>query len=89
MELNRWQKFNKREQLLMVGSEFMRAKTWQKKDNEKFVSALWRALELIDLTLSDSKWKQNLLMLFRLREEVTKFYTAERVDDVALLYNAL
>jgi hypothetical protein len=89
MELNRWEKFSKREQLLMIGSEFMRAKTWQKKDNEKFISALWRALELIDLTLSDSKWKQNLLMLFRLREEVTKFYTAERTDDATLLYNVL
>jgi len=89
MELNRWQKFNKREQLLMVGSEFMRAKTWQKKDNEKFISSLWRALELIDLTLSDSKWKKDSRILLGLREEVAKFYSTDRTDDVALLYNAL
>jgi hypothetical protein len=89
MELNRWQKFNKREQLLMIGSEFLRAKTWQKKDNEKFISALWRALELIDLTLSDSKWKNDSQTLLGLREEVAKFYSADRADDVSFLYNAL
>ena len=89
MELNRWQKFNKREQLLMIGSEFLRAKTWQKKDNEKFISALWRALELIDLTLLDSKWKKDSRILLGLREEAARFYSADRVDDVSLLYNAL
>lgn len=89
MELDRWQKFNKREQLLMIGSEFLRAKTWQKKDNEKFISALWRALELIDLTLSDFKWKNDYRILLGLRQEVTRFYSADRADDVSLLYNAL
>jgi hypothetical protein len=89
MELNRWEKFNKREQLLMIGSEFVRAKNWQRKDQEKFLSALERALELIDLTLSDPKWENNLRMLLGLREEVAKFYTAKRTDDVSLLYNVL
>lgn len=89
MELNRWEKFNKREQLLMIGSEFVRAKNWQRKDQEKFLSALERALELIDLTLSDPKWKNNLRMLLGLREEVAKFYTVKRTDDVSLLYNVL
>ena len=89
MEISRWQKFNKREQLLMIGSEFIRAKTWQKKDKEKFVSALWRALELIDLTLSDFKWKKDSRILLGLRQEVARFYSTDRVDDVSLLYNAL
>ena len=89
MELNRWEKFNKREQLLMIGSEFVRAKNWQRKDQEKFLSALERALELIDLTLSDPKWENNLRMLLGLREEVAKFYTSKRRDDVSLLYNVL
>lgn len=89
MELSRWQKFQKREQLLMIGSEFLRAKNWQKKDNEKFVLALWRALELIDLTLSDSKWKEDSRILLGLREEVTRFYSADRIDDAALLYNVI
>ena len=64
MELNRWKNFEKRQQLLMLGAEFMRAKVWQGKDQENFLSALERALELIDLTLADEKWRANLLHQF-------------------------
>jgi hypothetical protein len=89
MDLNRWENFNKRQQLLMIGSEIIRAKTWQGQDREKFLLALERALELIDLTLSDEKWKNNLQMILGLREEIAKFYTAQRTDNISLLYNAL
>ena len=44
MKLDRWKNFSKRQQLLMIGSEFMRAKAWQSKDKEKFILALERAL---------------------------------------------
>lgn len=89
MTLDRWKNFNKHEQFLMIGAEFMRAKTWQGKDREKFLSALERALELIDLTISDVKWKKNLRMILGLREAVAEFYGFKRTDDVSLLYNAL
>ena len=89
MDINRWKNFTKREQLLTIGAEFMRAKIWQNKNQENFLSALGRALELIDLTISDEKWKENILMLLRFREEVAKFYILQRTDDVSLLYNAL
>jgi hypothetical protein len=89
MNLNRWKNFTKSQQLLMIGSEFMRAKTWQYNDREKFLSALERALNLIDLTLSDTKWKDNFSMILRLREEITKFYTSARTDDILLLYKVL
>lgn len=89
MELNRWKKFTKKQQLLAIGSEFMRAKNWQNKDRENFLSALERAFELIDLALADEKWKNNLLMLLELRNEVAKFYTSERTDDISFLYNSL
>lgn len=89
MKLNRWKNFTQHEQLLMIGSEFMRAKVWQKKDQEKFLSALERALILIDLTLSDSKWENKLRMILGLREETAKFYTTKCADDISLLYNAL
>jgi hypothetical protein len=89
MELNRWKNITKQQQLLTIGAEFMRAKAWQGKDQEKFLSALERALELIDLALADPKWKNNLQMILGLREEVSKFYTAQRTDNVSLLYNAL
>ncbi len=89
MIFDRWKNFSKRQQLLTIGAEFMRAKTWQGKNREKFLSALERALELIDLTISDSKWEDNFLMPLRLREEVAKFYIAKRTDDISVLYNAL
>ncbi len=89
MELNRWKNFDKRQQILMIGSEFMRAKVWQGKDQHNFLSALERSLELIDLTVSDEKWKNNLSMLLVLREEAAKFYAAKRTDDIFSLYKAL
>ena len=89
MELERWKKFTKQQQLLMIGSEFMRARVWQGRDQEKFLAALEQAFELIDFTLSDEKWENNLLMLLGLRNEVAKFYTLKRTDDISLLYNAL
>ena len=89
MTQERWEKLTKREQLLNIGAEFMRAKVWQDKDEDKFLLALERALELIDLTLSDKKWKGALLALLRLRDDVAKFYAFERSDDVSLLYRAL
>lgn len=89
MELKRWKNFTKRQQLMMISAEFMRAKTWQYKDQDKFLSALNRVLELIDLTISDDKWGDNLLMVLRLRDEVAKFYVAKRTDDILFLYKAL
>ena len=89
MELNRWKNFTKRKQLLTIGAEFMRAKIWQGKDQEKFLLALERALELIDLMIQDAKWRDNIRMLLGLREEVGKFYIAKRTDSISLLYNAL
>ncbi len=89
MDVERWKNFTKRQQLLTIGAEFMRAKVWQNRDKDKFLPALERALELIDFTLSDPRWKDNLLMILRLREEVAKFYVEKRTDDISTLYRAL
>ena len=89
MKKERWEKLTKREQLLNIGAELMRAKVWQGKNQEKFLSAIERALQLIDLSLSDERWKNNLLMILRLREELAKFYTSKRTDDISILYRAL
>ena len=90
MESSRWENFTKSQQLLTIGAEFMRAKTWQGKELDKFLSALERALELIDLTISDSKWRNNLPMIMGLRQEVSKFYIQERsttFSNSTTLYN--
>lgn len=89
MDLSRWISFSKSEQLLMIGTEFERAKVWQDSDQDKFKSALERALGLVDLTLEDPKWKENLRMLLVLRGEISKFYIGERRDSVEVLYQIL
>jgi len=89
MQLERWQKFSKSQQIGAIAAEIMRAKNWQEKDKEKFLSAIERALELTDSTIDDNRWAGWRSMLFGLREEFSKFYLGENKKDIGILYNAL
>jgi hypothetical protein len=53
----RWHGMSLAEQLANVGSEVSRARKWAGKDAGLSEKAFDRALELIDLTLSDPRWK--------------------------------
>ena len=64
----RWFSLSLAEQLGNVGSEVSRAVRWKGKDISLFDKAIIRALELLDLTLSDDRWKKRLKELARLRE---------------------
>ncbi len=64
----RWQTFSLLEQLGNVGSEVSRAAKWQEKDPVLFDKAVVRALELLDLTIRDSRWRGRLKELTRVRE---------------------
>lgn len=88
MDLKRWQSFSLREQLLMIGSEIIRAKTWQNKDREKFISALERALNLIDLSLENYRFEKNPYLFLWLRQELAKFYIGQSYYDIEKLYQA-
>lgn len=63
-----WSKFSLAEQLGNVGGEISRALRWQNKDDKSFKNAIARALELLDLTIADSRWKTRLKELVRARE---------------------
>lgn len=89
MTIERWKNFTKSQQLLTIGSELTRAKIWQGKDEGKFLLALERALQLIDFTISDPKWRDRLGMLLGFRDIVAEFYTFKRTDDISILYRAL
>ena len=52
----RWQKLSLAEQLGNIGSEISRAVNWHDRDDVLFQGAVWRALELFDLTLDDPRW---------------------------------
>ena len=64
----RWQKFSFAEQMGNIGSEVARAARWQGENEERFVAAGDRALELIDLTVRDPRWRTRLKELMRVRE---------------------
>jgi hypothetical protein len=66
--VDRWRKMTLAEQLGNIGGEVSRAGNVQGKDDTRFNNAVDRALELFDLTLSDSRWKGRLLEIGRMRE---------------------
>ncbi|MBU6214506.1 hypothetical protein KGM48_01535 [Patescibacteria group bacterium] len=67
----RWHTLSLAEQLGNVGSEVGRARKWQGKDEQSFWSAAARALELLDLTREDARWRARRAELDRARESVS------------------
>jgi hypothetical protein len=68
----RWFTLSLANQLGNVGSEYERALSWKDRgDQARFAHAFARLLELIDLTIADSRWRNHRLKeLTRLREVV-------------------
>lgn len=68
----RWSTLSLAEQLGNVGSEYERALSWKERgDQARFDSAFDRLLELLDLTISDARWRNHRLKeLTRLREVI-------------------
>ncbi len=89
MTLDRWQTFSKHDQLMIMGSELKRASVWDGKDVNIFQLMLARLIELIDFTISDTKWKNDSWMLWIFRDEAAKFYIGQGTYDIEVLYNAL
>jgi len=63
-----WQTMSLVEQLANVGSDVARAHRWQGKDPQLCEKAFVRALELLDLTIGDARWKGRKKELTRVRE---------------------
>ena len=69
MDSQKWQKLSLAQQMGNIGAEVNRIIHWQEKESpENKEKALFRALELIDLTIADKRWQKDLLELCRLRE---------------------
>jgi hypothetical protein len=64
----RWQTLTLAEQLANVGSDVARAHRWQGKDPQLCENAFLRALELLDLTIDDARWRGRRKELTRARE---------------------
>ena len=64
----RWGQFSLAEQLGNVGSEVGRMLRWRGRDERLMAGAFDRALELLDLTLADPRWRERLREIARARE---------------------
>ncbi|OGD57371.1 hypothetical protein A2V71_00800 [Candidatus Berkelbacteria bacterium RBG_13_40_8] len=64
----RWNRFTFIEQMANIGSEVFRFLKWKKKDKKDAELAFDRALELLDLTLSDPENKKYSKEIARVRE---------------------
>lgn len=90
MQLERWKKFSKKEQLGALSAEFLRAGIWQEKNEDNFKSAIERSISMVDFSISDDKWKKQSKMLFGLRDILSEIYlNKSSIKDINILNQAL
>ena len=71
----RWKLYSLAVQMANVGSEIERTISWKQKGNPDLSSrAFERALELLDMTIADSKNRSRLKELVRLREALADHF---------------
>ena len=86
--LERWKKFSQRDQLGHIGAELYRAAETQANDPELVKTMLERALDLVDLSLEDEKWRDNPLPLLKLRAKIAQVYVGQ-TSDIGAIYALL
>ena len=75
-----WNKLSLVVQLANIGSEVERAIRWKNKNNQEYSNlAFYRALELIDFTVSDQKNINRLKEVLRMREALIDFFAGENI----------
>lgn len=73
------------EQMGHVASELSRARSWyERHDQTAYRRCLDRAVELIDLTKNDARWKARLKEICRLREILADQYEVVKQYQVSL-----
>ena len=81
---NRWFSLTLLEQLGNIGSEVERTIRATKKGNEEQKEkALFRALDLIDLTLRDKRWNKRLKEITRTREILCDVFFGKNIYNVS------
>ncbi len=81
----KWSQFSLGQQLGHVASEISRARHWgEKGDIKSRNNALERALDLIDLTIQDTRWRLRLREIVRLREVICDWLSGQKNYDVSL-----
>ena len=76
----RWEKMSLLEQMANIGSEISRALNWKKKNNKEYMDkAVYRALELLSLTLASKHSFARYKELARVREAVIDYFYGENI----------
>ena len=79
LTLDKWSKYTRGQQILMIGNELNRVNNLLKNDMIAEVKNCYeRAMELTDLTSADIKWKGQLKELRRFREVLAELYCSEQ-----------
>lgn len=74
----RWFEFSLMQQLGNIGSEVSRAINWKNKGNKEYcLKSLFRALELIYLTVEDPKNNKRLREILMMREALCDFFIGD------------
>lgn len=94
MTPERWKEYSKERQILMIGSEFARAKSFiSKKLFQETRNCYERAFELLDLCTYDRKWHRPSVLreLLRFREYLGILYLQDEADykENLIMYKAL
>ncbi len=75
MAAGKWFEYTLCQQMGNIGSEVGRAARWKEKDPKLFESAVFRAIELLALTLTDTRWKNRFKEIARAKETVCDAFT--------------
>lgn len=79
----RWYSLSVLEQLGNIGSEVSRALNGKERGDQAMMqNAMYRALELIDLTVADEKWHFRLKELLRIREVLCDYFFGDNIYSV-------
>lgn len=75
VDISKWQNLNLAQQMGNIGSEFLRAKYWDEKNNtENAKKAFIRMIELLDSTIADKRFINRLKEILRLKEMLNAWY---------------
>ena len=73
MTQEKWNAYSKYQQILMVASELGRAKSWIiRQDYNEVSECYFRAIELLEMMISDKKWLSPVKELLRFKEVLGK-----------------
>ncbi len=84
LDIEKWNKFSKSQQILMIANELNRAKNrFLKNDLEEVINCYERAFELLDLTINLTTRKNLLKELLRFREMLAlQYLNSKNPEDI-------